>query len=64
LTTKGGSSLVSTRHFVPANCLSCGRGDANFIPALPHVQGTDGKLYRMDGSIVKGNSIGGNFNTG
>jgi hypothetical protein len=32
--------------------LSCGRGDANLIPAAPYILGNDGKFYKADGSIL------------
>lgn len=31
-----------------ALCLSCGRGDVNFIPPLEYVKGLDGQFYKAD----------------
>lgn len=49
------SALASTKN---ALCLSCGRGDANFLPPMTQVQGVDGNYYktlsidkRMPGNI-------------
>jgi hypothetical protein len=54
---KSGLALVSRKAWQPLNCLSCGRGDSNFPPAVPHVQGKDGKFYRAD-NVVMTNSGG------
>lgn len=49
---KSGLALVSRKAWQPLNCLSCGRGDSNFPPAVPHVQGKDGKFYRADNVVM------------
>ncbi|CAG9315860.1 unnamed protein product [Blepharisma stoltei] len=56
MNSRSGYALVGRKTFMPANCLSCGRGDANFSPIHPHVVGRDGKVYKADG-VVKGPSI-------
>ena len=33
-------------------CLSCGRGETNFIPPVHTMKGTDGKFYKVDGTGV------------
>ncbi len=47
------NSLVSRRHAAPNICLSCGRGDARFAPLLPQVIGSDGRIYKADGNLLK-----------
>lgn len=46
-------------------CLSCGRGDVNFMPPLEVVQGTNGQYYKTD--LLKKastNSKGNDFDIG
>ena len=52
MAAKSGLALIG-RKSIP-NCLSCGRGDANYAPIMPHVHGFDGKLYRGDSALTKG----------
>lgn len=40
------SALASTKN---ALCLSCGRGDANFLPPMSQVKGNDGNYYKTYG---------------
>ena len=54
VSAKSGVALVARKNWAPINCLSCGRGDANFAPMVPHVQGVDGRLYKADGALAKG----------
>jgi hypothetical protein len=35
------------------NCLSCGRGDANYAPLIPNVKGRDGKYYKGDVGLTQ-----------
>jgi uncharacterized coiled-coil protein SlyX len=39
-------ALASCRN---ALCLSCGRGDVNFMPPIDYIKGTNGNYYRTDG---------------
>lgn len=48
ISAKSGFALVGRKTFLPSNCLSCGRGDANFAPMQPHVMGRDGRLYKAE----------------
>mmetsp|Transcript_14491 Transcript_14491/g.14574 ORF Transcript_14491/g.14574 Transcript_14491/m.14574 type:complete len:433 (-) Transcript_14491:44-1342(-) len=48
MSQKSGFALVGRKTFLPSNCLSCGRGDANFAPVQPHVLGRDGRLYKAE----------------
>jgi hypothetical protein len=52
LSSKSGFALISKKSW-NNNCLSCGRGDSSYIPAMPHVQGYDGKFYKADMSSFK-----------
>ena len=47
------NSLVSRRPLSGNTCLSCGRGEAKFAPMLPAVMGSDGRVYRADGNLMK-----------
>ena len=47
------NSLVSRRNAAPNICLSCGRGDARFAPLMPQVLGSDGRIYKADGNLLK-----------
>ena len=46
-------SLANTRAVL---CLSCGRGDVNFMPPTDYIKGEDGRFYKTD-FIVKNNQI-------
>lgn len=46
--TKDQANALATTSNVPQLCLSCGRGNAKFIPPVHHIQGTDGKFYRAE----------------
>lgn len=46
-------SLANTRAVL---CLSCGRGDVNFMPPTDYVKGEDGRFYKTD-FVVKNNQI-------
>lgn len=47
------NSLLSRRPMGTSTCLSCGRGEAKFAPMLPAVMGSDGRVYRADGNLMK-----------
>lgn len=46
-------SLANTRAVL---CLSCGRGDVNFMPPTDYVRGEDGRFYKTD-FVLKNNQI-------
>lgn len=46
-------SLANTRAVL---CLSCGRGDVNFMPPTDYIKGEDGRFYKTD-FIVKNNQV-------
>mmetsp|Transcript_10715 Transcript_10715/g.10745 ORF Transcript_10715/g.10745 Transcript_10715/m.10745 type:complete len:653 (-) Transcript_10715:6-1964(-) len=50
---QSGSALISRKTFAPLTCLSCGRGDTQYLPPLPQVQGADGRMYQADTQILK-----------
>jgi hypothetical protein len=53
LNSSSGSALVSKKQWQPINCLSCGRGDANYAPLAPNVKGRDGRIYKGDVNLTK-----------
>ena len=46
-------SLANTRAVL---CLSCGRGDVNFMPPNDYVRGEDGRFYKTD-FVIKNNQV-------
>jgi hypothetical protein len=53
LNSTSGSALVSKKTWAPLNCLSCGRGDANYAPLAPNVKGRNGKYYKGDHNLTR-----------